>query len=149
MQLGPTALRIFVYDLLIASGRAPMVAEIAAHFGVADVEARSALKALRIGKTLLVHPHTAEIWMAGPFSAAKTAYRVTGSRTSWWANCAWDMLGIPVIVGQTVEIEAACTDCGDAMHMRVDPVAGPPPNAEGLVHFLVPARRWYDDIGFT
>jgi hypothetical protein len=148
-SIAPDALRVFVYDTLIESGRAPDARAIGAHFGVSADDARQALRAQRIGKTLLTHPETGEIWMAGPFSAVPTSYRVLAGRTSWWANCAWDMLGIPVIVGQRVEVQATCTDCGDPFRTTVEPRTGPAPDAEWIVHFLVPASRWYDDIGFT
>jgi hypothetical protein len=152
MSLSPVdgdALRVFVYDALIGSGTMPSIALVAAHLGATAENTRAALRGLRVGKTLLPHPDTGEIWMAGPFAAAPTSYRVSGRRVSWWANCAWDMLGIPAIVGESVEISASCTDCDLPMTVRVDPRTGPVPGTDGLVHFLVPARRWYDDIGFT
>jgi hypothetical protein len=57
------------------------------------------------------------------------------------------MLGIAALVQEPVEIHACCTDCGEPMQMRVDLREGL--DAESIVHFLIPARRWYDDIGFT
>jgi hypothetical protein len=149
VAMPPEALRIFVYDVLVETGRPPSVAAIGAHFGVTAGEARETLGRLKIGKTLLTDPDTGEIWMAGPFSAEPTAYRVTDGRRTWWGNCAWDMLGIPVVVGARVEVEAAWTYSGEPMRMRVDPVTGPETATQGIVHFLVPASRWYDDIGFT
>ena len=143
----PVALRVFVYDELIDRGTPPSVVAIADRFGVAPNEARRPLAELRIGKTILVHPQTGEIWMAGPFSASETPYRVTRGPRQWWANCAWDMFGVAVIVGATVRVDARCTDCGGAISLVCDPAA--PPNDDAVVHFLVPARRWYNDIGFT
>ena len=145
--IDPVALRVFVYDELLDRGTPPSIRDIAGHFGVAPNDARRALAALGIGKTILVHPQTAEVWMAGPFASAETAYRVTLGRRQWWANCAWDMFGVAVIVGAAVRVDARCTDCGEAISLRCDPAA--PPNDNGVVHFLLPARRWYEDIGFT
>jgi hypothetical protein len=105
------------------------------------------LAELKIGKTVLVHPQTGEIWMAGPFAAASTPYRVVGSRTSWWANCAWDMMGVAFLADEPVRIESVCTDCAAPMTFDLDPREGSPGTA--VVHFLMPARRWYDDIGYT
>lgn len=60
-----------------------------------------------------------------------------------WANCAWDALGIP-----------AALHC-DAAIIIEDPLGGAPLElsvvdgqvvGEGLVHFLLPFRRWYDDL---
>ena len=145
--IDPVALRVFVYDQLVDRGAAPSVALIANHFGTAPNDTRYALAELRIGKTILVHPDTGEIWMAGPFSATETAYRVTLGDRQWWANCAWDMFGVAVIVGAAVRVDARCGDCGEPMMLECDPAA--PPNGNGVVHFLVPARRWYENIGFT
>ena len=147
MTVDPVALRVFVYETIVSAGLPPSLGQIGNHFATTADDARQALASLKIGKTILVHPRTGEIWMAGPFASAPTSYRVTGSRCTWFANCAWDMLGIPVIVGEPVVIHATCTDCGELIEMAVDPRRGVA-RAE-VVHFLVPARRWYDDIGFT
>jgi hypothetical protein len=131
------ALRIHIYDTLVATGRPPLLND----------EERQQLAALNIGKTLIPHPRTGQVWMAGPFAAEPTQYKVSGSST-WYANCAWDMLGIPFITQERVRIETHCTHCSEPMVMEVSPDERP--SLEGaVVHFLVPARRWYDDIGFT
>jgi hypothetical protein len=141
------ALRVFVYDRLVESGLAPMSVEIGKHFGVSTEDARRELSALKLGKTVLIDPESGEIWMAGPFSARRTDYRLTDGKRSWWANCAWDMLGVPMILGRRVWAHTRCTDCGAAMTIECDPFT--PPGEDAVVHFLVPARQWYDDIGFT
>lgn len=149
MPLDIAALRVFVYEQLIDLGAMPTSDDVARRFGVAPTEARDAIRGARIGKTILARPDSGEIWMAGPFAAEPTPYRVRtldGAR-GWWANCAWDMLGIASLVGEPVEIDARCTDCGAPIPMRV--ASDPPALPDAVVHFLVPARRWYDDIGFT
>lgn len=142
-------LRAFVYDELFRTGRAPSLAAIGAHLQRSEDEARALLAGLRIGKTLMPDPESGEIWMAGPFAAGTTSYRVTSSRTGWYANCAWDMLGIPVLVNEVVAIAAECACCNAPMRLHVDHELGPDSRSEGLVHILVPARHWYDDLGFT
>lgn len=146
--IDPTDLRVFVYDDMLRRGRPPLCAEIAAHFGISPLVARDALAALRIGKTILVDPRSGEIWMAGPFSAGETPYRVSAGERSWWANCAWDMFGVAHLANRHVTVHASCGDCGESMTVEADP-SSPPPNDVGVVHFLVPARHWYDDVGFT
>ena len=145
--MNPTSLRVFVYDWTLSRGFPPSTSAIAAHFKTSVDDARQALADLKIGKTILTHACSGEIWMAGPFSSVPTPYRVFGPKVSWWANCAWDMLGVGVVAGQPVRAETTCTDCGEAVAIEVDPVHGP--SGDSLVHFLVPARKWYDDIGFT
>jgi hypothetical protein len=140
-------IRVFIYNWIVAHGEPPLLQDIGAHLGVSADEARETTRNLNIGKTVLCHPDSGEIWMAGPFAAAETPYRVIGVHASWWANCAWDSIGIAAIVNEDVVIEASCADCGDPMRIRVsrrDGVRG-----TGLVHLLVPMRDWYRDIGYT
>ena len=147
MTPNATDLRVFVYEQLIGHGVMPSLADLARHFSVTADAARDAIRAAGLKKTLLPDPRTGAIWMAGPFSAVSTSYRVRAGQRTWWANCAWDMLGIAALVGEPVEIDALCTDCGEPMPMRVD--LREEVDMDALVHFLVPARRWYEDIGFT
>jgi hypothetical protein len=141
-------LRVFVYDHLVAQGVPPTSAEIAEHFAASREDALQAIRDVKIGKTLLPHPTTGEIWMAGPFAASRGDYEVVGSSTRWWANCAWDMFGVAKIVGEPVRIETRCGDCDAPLSIYADPDT-PPPDSGYVVHFLVPARHWYDDVGFT
>jgi hypothetical protein len=141
-------LLVYVYDQLLAHGTPPTSGDIAAHFDITSDEALRAVRDMNVGKTVLPNPHTGEIWMAGPFSAVPTPYEVSADGVQWWANCAWDMLGIPVVADRRVHIDASCTDCGEPMSFDVDP-RQPTLDVEGVVHFLLPARRWYEDIGFT
>jgi alkylmercury lyase-like protein len=140
-------IRVFIYDWIIAHGEPPLTQDIGAHVGMLPAEARYAIANLNIGKTVLCDPMSGEIWMAGPFAAGETPYRVVGSRASWFANCAWDSLGIAAIVGEDVCIEASCADCGDSMRVRVKRRSGV--QGDGLVHLLLPVRDWYRDIGYT
>jgi hypothetical protein len=147
MPVDPAALRVFVYQSLIARAHVLTASDVAAHFGVTRDDAIEAIRGADIGKILLPDPRTGEIWMAGPFSARPTAYQVTAGDRRWWANCAWDMLGVAALVAAPVDISARCTDCGDGIAFQLAPDDDRVPQA--VVHFLVPARRWYEDIGFT
>jgi hypothetical protein len=150
MMLSPAAaadVRVFIYDWIVAHGEPPLTQDIGAHLGVSANDARDAIANLNIGKAVLCHPVSGEIWMAGPFAASETPYRVVGSHASWWANCAWDSLGIAAIVHEDVVIEASCADCGEPMRMRVK--RGDGVQGDGLVHLLLPVREWYRDIGYT
>lgn len=146
-SVNPDSVRAFLYDEIIEHARWPALRSIAAHFGLQVDAARDALRNLKIGKTALVDPRNGELWMAGPFAGTETPYRVRIGEKSWWANCAWDMLGIVTMVGSSAQVDARCTDCGEAMNILIDAERGPA--MDGVVHFLVPASRWYDDIGYT
>lgn len=146
-DLDSVALRRFVYDTLLSTGLPPRASAIGERFGVSESEAKQRLATLGIGKTILTHPVTGEISMAGPFAAEPTSYQVIGAHQRWWANCAWDALGVAVIANEPVRVEASCTDCGERTTIDVDPARGV--ESSWVVHFLLPARRWYEDIGFT
>lgn len=133
--------------MLLDRGLPPATASIARHFGRGQREIKQALRNLKIGKTVLLHPQTEEIWMCGAFASEPTGYKVEAKRATYYANCAWDMLGIPMVANEWVNIETSCTDCGEPIRLSAD--AESPPSDDLVVHFLVPANHWYDDIGFT
>ncbi len=72
-MISPTAtdVRIFIYDQLIGLGAPPTLRKIADRFKMKTDEAKDFIGGMKIGKTLVPHPVTGEIWMAGPFSAAE------------------------------------------------------------------------------
>lgn len=147
-SIDPGQLRVFVYDHIVARGLPPKSDEIGEHFGVSAEDAVRAIREVKIGKTILPHPETGEIWMAGPFASARSAYTVRGQDVRWWANCAWDMLGVAQLVGEPVRIDTRCGCCDAPISIDAD-AQSEPVDAGHVVHFLVPARHWYDDIGFT
>lgn len=148
MPLDARDLRRRAYSHILARGMPPTSVQLATHFAVKQAEVLRVLREMKIGKAILVHPSTGEIWMAGPFASSPTQYKVIGRSTQWWANCAWDMLGVASLVGERVRIETECADCGEGITLDVnsrdDTIAD-----RSVVHFLIPAERWYDDIGFT
>jgi hypothetical protein len=147
-SIDPGQLRVFVYDHIVARGRPPLSGQVAEQFGVSPEDALRAIREVKIGKTILPHPETGEIWMAGPFASSPSDYEVRGRDVRWWANCGWDMLGVAQLVGEPVRIDTRCGCCDAPISIDAD-AASDPVDAGHVVHFLVPARRWYDDIGFT
>lgn len=140
--------RLFIYRYVAERGAPPSSEAIAAHLGATRDDALALLARLGAERKVILDPASGEIWMCGPFSAVATRFRVHGAHASWWANCAWDMLGIPASLGLSVRVETSCGCCDEPATIAVDGQNGPV-NEEGLVHILLPASRWYDDIGFT
>jgi hypothetical protein len=94
---------------------------------------------------IVLTPRTHEIWMAHPFSAIPTGFPIAASGRTYYANCAWDAAGVLSIVGDG-SCSAQCGDCRDDMTFSV---TGDQLHGHGVVHFAVPARHFWDDIGFT
>ena len=109
-------------------------------------EARAAYERLHERHALFLDPQTREVRMAFPFSAVPTRFLVRANGRSYLANCAWDMLGVPAALHSDAEIEAHYTEDGSPARLSVE---GGQLRGDGVVHFPLPLRRWYDDLVFT
>jgi len=85
--------------------------------------------------------------MANPFSAVETPFRVHARGVTYWANCAWDALGIPAALGADAQIEA--TDAETGQPVLLDVQNGQVSSHGEWVHFPLPFQRWYDDLILT
>ena len=140
-------LRNETYRLFVDLGRAPSAEEVGAATGAVAIDVRDGWRRLHDAHALVLDSAGSEIRMANPFSAVPTAFRVSAAGRWWYANCAWDAFGICAALGADGRIESSCPDCGKRIRIAVD---GKEPDDESLVfHCLVPARLWWEDIGFT
>jgi hypothetical protein len=139
--------RLAVYGFFVEERRAPSVEETAAALGHPAPDVAAAFGRLESAHVLVMEPGTTTIRMANPFSAAPTAFRVETPRGSWWGNCIWDAFGIVAMLGRDGTVSTSCADCGEPMELPVQ--RGAFQEHGGVAHFAVPARRWWDDIGFT
>jgi hypothetical protein len=88
MRLSPweNEVRLFIYKHLVAACRAPSILETAQAFGVEPGQVRAVFSALAEKHILVLQQGSGEVWMAMPFSAVPTTYRVIRGESSWWAN---------------------------------------------------------------
>ncbi len=86
--------------------------------------------------------------MALPFSAIPTDHVVHSGARRWFANCAWDALAIPAALGVDAVIDAPWLDDGSPVDLAIvdGRMEG---DTDAHVHFVVPARHWWDDIVHT
>jgi Alkylmercury lyase len=140
-------LRFYTYQHFVQHARAPKVSEAAQALDVAESEARAGYQRLTEGHAIMLTEPSGEIWRAAPFSAIPTAFPVRSGARSWFANCVWDALGIPAALHQDAISNAACGCCNRQMTLEVK--AGSLLGTEGVIHFAVPARSWYEDVVFT
>jgi hypothetical protein len=140
--------RRHVYFSVVANGRPPTTAEVAAAFGIDERDAASAYRRLHDAHALVLFPDTTDVWMANPFCFAPTPHRVRAGGKTWTGTCCWDSFGIPAALHADGRIETECSCCGEGLGLAV--ADGEVTEGADLVcHVLVPARHWWNDIGFT
>lgn len=139
--------RLYVFRQAAETGRVPQPPEIAEALGRPQTEIREALRELAAGKVLILASNEASIWAANPFCAVPSGFRVDAGGRTYQAICIWDALGIAAALGADAVIRASCGDCGDPMTLEIRD--GVLVESSGIIHFAVPALRWWDNIGFT
>jgi hypothetical protein len=146
-SLDDTILRRHIYDHTLQRGVPPSMAELAAASATQESDVRECLRRLEAARIVVLQRNTDELLMVPPFSAVPTSFVVHASRFSTYANCAWDALGVPIMLRERDRIISSCGCCGDSITLD----AGPDdlPNTRNVIHFAVPAARWWHDIVFT
>jgi hypothetical protein len=90
--------------------------------------------------------------MANPLSAVPTPFLVVTEQPQeprqWYGNCIWDALGVISMLQVDGKVVTSCGCCGEEMTVTVTGKKATP-QPDGIVHFALPARRWWDDIVFT
>ncbi len=139
--------RAFVYHQFAVTTRPPSVEEAAAHFRLGPEEAAGAYDELHRRHALFLEPGTSRIRMANPFSAVTTAFQVRAQSQAYWANCAWDALGVPAALRCDAIVHTECAESHRPITLTLE--NGRVTDQGERVHFLVPFRRWYEDLVFT
>ena len=140
--------RLHLYESFLAVGKPPTAAETAEALAMPLSEAEEAYRRLEQGRVIVLAPGTTNIWMANPLSAVPTRFRVvTDDGRSWWGNCVWDALGVLAMIGSDGMVDTSCPDCGEKIELRVED--GELKSVDAVIHFAVPAARWWENIAFT
>jgi hypothetical protein len=146
--MNDTEVLLHIYQRFLADGRPPTAAEAAEALSLTEEDAKAAYRRLEQEHVIVLAPASDDVWMANPLSAVPTPFRVTtDDGRSWWGNCVWDGLGVLAMVGADGVVSTSCPDCGEALELRVS--GGELEPIDAVVHFAVPAARWWDNIGFT
>jgi hypothetical protein len=142
-QLFDWTVRNAVYAAILERSVPPTTEETASALGVSPDDVRAAYERLNDRHALFLTPGSFDVRMAHPFSGVPTAFRVEANGRTYWANCAWDALGIPAALHANARIEAPIGD-GESIRFAID--AGQVKGWDGVIHFPLPFRRWYDDL---
>jgi hypothetical protein len=142
-----TSIKLTIYRHFAESGTAPSPEQVAGPVGCSADEVRKAFLRLRANRVLLLEPDGVTIRMAPPFSGVPTVHRVEIGQRRYFANCAWDALGIPAALHRPAMVHSRCGQSGEPLRLEVGS-DGPEPSA-WLFHCQVPAARWWADLVFT
>jgi len=139
--------RCFVYNRTINKGLPPKIDQVASGLRATAAEVGDSFGRLADAHILVLQKDGLEILMANPFSAVPTPFLVRAGNQTYYGNCIWDAMGIPAMLNRDARIETSCGCCRTAMELTIekDELA----EATGLVHFAIPAARWWDDIVFN
>src|SRR6476469_9071935 len=95
-----STIKLTVYLGFARTGKAPRPDRIASELGCSADGVRSAFARLQANRVLLLQPDGETIRMAPPFSGVPTQHKVEVEGRTYFANCAWDALGIPAALHQ-------------------------------------------------
>jgi hypothetical protein len=138
---------LHLYERFVDDGRPPGVAETASSLGLEEAEAAEAYRRLEEAHVIVLAPGTTNVRMASPLSAVPTPFRVVTERGSFFGNCIWDGLGTVAMLGRSGRVETTCPDCREPLVFEV--CDGELEPVDAVVHYAVPAARWWEDIGFS
>jgi len=139
--------KLAIYGHFADTGCRPAPPEVAARAGVGVAEVLDAYPRLRARRLLVLEEDGSSVRMAPPFSGVPTQHAVVSGDTRYFANCAWDALGIPAALHRSGVVHSRCEESGEALRLEVG--RGGPGPSPWLFHCLVPAALWWDDIVFT
>jgi hypothetical protein len=143
-----TAVKLEIYETLARTARAPTTFDVAHALGAPLADAEAAFRRLHAKRLLVPEPgDPSRIRMAPPFSGVETAFRVRIGERTYFANCAWDALGIPAALHRDAQVDASDGLTGEPVALEVRE-EGPAPRP-CVIHFAVPAARWWEDIVYT
>lgn len=139
--------KLAVYRHFAETGRAPRVEEVARGAEIDEAEVPASYARLRAQRLLLLEADGRAIRMAPPFSGVPTQHRVEAEGIEYFANCAWDALGVPAALHKPARVLSRCEQSGEPLDLLVG-LQGPE-HSSWLFHCVVPAARWWEDLVFT
>jgi hypothetical protein len=140
-------IKLAIYHHFAETATAPTHTQIAEAVDTTPAEVVQAYQRLCVQRVLALEYDGISIRMAPPFSGVPTQHVVKTATRSYFANCAWDALGIPAALHQPATVHGRCEQSREPLRLEVG-VDGPAP-CDWLFHCLVPAAHWWDDIVFT
>lgn len=139
--------RLALYHEFVQIGRAPSVYRIAKMLKAPQKDVEAALDRLAAGKAIVLQPESRAVLMANPLCAVPSPFLARVGGQSFFGSCVWDALGIIAMLQQDGSLDSSCACCGEAMTITVHD--GQPLPTDGVIHFAIPAKQWWENIVFT
>jgi Alkylmercury lyase len=146
MEVRDIVLRNATYGAMVELGRAPTPSEVATTLDMTVGEVDAGWRRLHDAHALVLD-ESGGIAMLNPFAARPTPFVVQAAGRSWFGNCGWDAFGIGAALHVDSEIRTTCPDCAEPIPITVR--GEQPLDPSPVFHVLVPAVKWWDNIGFT
>ena len=141
------AVRAAVYEGVISGGTIPTVDALTRQLARSHSDVQESLERLATAKALVLQRESREVMMANPFSAVPTSFAVHMGDRLYFGNCIWDALGIAAMMQADARVESSCGCCSEAMSLVVENGELQPVGA--VIHFAIPAARWWNDIVYN
>ncbi|MCP4204672.1 MAG: hypothetical protein GY769_22415 [bacterium] len=148
-----TELKLAIYRHVAETTTAPTVEDMVRVTGRADTDIREGYRRLNASRVLVLEDDGVSIRMAPPFSGVETQHKVTvagqagEAGKNYYANCAWDSLGVVAALSTDGEVESQCGQSLEPIRLRVRD--GELSGDSCVAHYAVPAAHWWDDIVYT
>jgi hypothetical protein len=140
--------RLHVLTVAADTSEVPDAVEVARSLARPAADVIEAFRQLGESHVYVLEPgDPSRLRMANPYSAVPTPFTAEVAGRSYFGNCIWDSLGIVSLLGGHGRVSTPCPDCQEPQTLEV--MGRRLLSAEGVVHFSVPARHWWDDIIHT
>lgn len=143
-----TAVKMKIYQTIAESTQAPDAGRVAQALDLPVSDVQQAFEFLAGQRLLVLEPDDkSRNRMAPPFSGIETSMPVQVGDKTYYANCAWDALGVTAALHTDADIDARCAYSG--LHLPIRVRDGEVEPVDCIAHFAVPAPLWWQDIVYT
>jgi DNA-binding transcriptional MocR family regulator len=143
-----TRVKLSIYNTLAETARMPSSRDLARFLNVSPAEVEASFDRLHKKRLLVPEPgDPSRIRMAPPFSGIATPFKVLIEDKTFYANCVWDAYGIAAALHKDAVVKTSDAHTDESLTLEVE--NSRPVNKPYVVHFAVPAAKWWENIIYT
>src|SRR5687767_4180162 len=101
-----TQVKLAIYNYFARTGHAPSPEDVAKSIEAEVEDVLESYRRLRAQRLLVLETDEASIRMAPPFSGVPTQHIVEADGIRYFANCAWDALGVPAALQKAATVNS-------------------------------------------